>query len=61
MGNSMVLAFYITVGCVAFVISKIIISVLLYRRWKRKHMVYEDGYSGMGDNNIYTDSPIQLV
>ncbi|XP_035543428.1 receptor-like serine/threonine-protein kinase At1g78530 isoform X2 [Juglans regia] len=46
MGNSMVLAFYITVGCVAFVISKIIISVLLYRRWKRKHMVYEDGYSG---------------
>ncbi|KAG6637062.1 hypothetical protein CIPAW_11G154300 [Carya illinoinensis] len=46
MGNSMVLAFYITVCCVAFVISKIIISVLLYRRWKRKHMVSEDGYSG---------------
>ncbi|KAB1216365.1 hypothetical protein CJ030_MR4G000598 [Morella rubra] len=46
MGNNMVLAFYITICCVAFVISKIIISVLLYKRWKRKHHVYEDGFSG---------------
>lgn len=46
MGNAVLLAFYITVCCVAFVISKIIISVLLYRRWKRKHMVSEDGFSG---------------
>ncbi|KAJ7981918.1 Receptor-like kinase [Quillaja saponaria] len=46
MGNALLLAFYITICCIAFVISKIIISVLLYRRWKRKHMLYEDGISG---------------
>jgi hypothetical protein len=47
MGNAVVIALYITICCVAFVISKIIISVLLYRRWKRRHMVYEDGFSGI--------------
>ncbi|PON98571.1 Serine/threonine protein kinase [Trema orientale] len=46
MGNPPIVAFYITISCVAFVISKIIISVLLYKRWKRKQMVYEDGFSG---------------
>ncbi|GMY33468.1 receptor-like serine/threonine-protein kinase At1g78530 [Fagus crenata] len=46
MGNAVLLAFYITVCFVVFVISKIIIAVLLYRRWKRKQMVYEDGFSG---------------
>ncbi|KAK9269097.1 hypothetical protein L1049_000866 [Liquidambar formosana] len=46
MGKAILVALYITICCVAFVTSKIIISVLLYRRWKRKHMVYEDGFSG---------------
>ncbi|KAH7512754.1 hypothetical protein FEM48_Zijuj12G0123900 [Ziziphus jujuba var. spinosa] len=46
MGNPQMLAFYITVSCIAFVISKIIISILLYKRWKRKHLVYEDDFSG---------------
>ncbi|TXG66621.1 hypothetical protein EZV62_007896 [Acer yangbiense] len=47
MGNAPLIAFYITISCIAFVISKIIISVLLYRRWKRKHfLIYEDGFSG---------------
>ncbi|EXC11706.1 Receptor-like serine/threonine-protein kinase [Morus notabilis] len=46
MGNHQVVAFYIAISCIAFVISKIIISVLLYKRWKRKHLVYEDGFSG---------------
>ncbi|KAK4851235.1 hypothetical protein QYF36_013488 [Acer negundo] len=46
MGNAPVIAFYITISCIAFVISKIIISVLLYRRWKRKHLIYADGFSG---------------
>ncbi|KAF3442308.1 hypothetical protein FNV43_RR16224 [Rhamnella rubrinervis] len=45
MGNPQVIAFYITISCIAFVISKIIISVLLYKRWKRKHLVHEDSYS----------------
>ncbi|KAK9153258.1 hypothetical protein Sjap_000738 [Stephania japonica] len=46
MGNSQIIAFYITVSCVAFVASKIIISVLLYKRWQRKHQVFQDGMSG---------------
>lgn len=46
MGSPQVVAFYITISCVAFVISKIIISILLYKRWKRKQMVHEDGLSG---------------
>ncbi|KAA3486652.1 receptor-like serine/threonine-protein kinase [Gossypium australe] len=40
------LAFYITIGSIAFIISKIILKVLLYKRWKRKNMIYEDGFSG---------------
>ncbi|KAJ0045042.1 hypothetical protein Pint_04865 [Pistacia integerrima] len=46
MGNVRVIAFYITICCIAFIISKIVVSVLLYRRWKRKNMVYSDGFSG---------------
>ncbi|KAK9150875.1 hypothetical protein Syun_009184 [Stephania yunnanensis] len=46
MGNSQVIAFCITVSCVAFVASKIIISVLLYKRWQRKHQVFQDGMAG---------------
>jgi hypothetical protein len=66
MGNAVVLAFYITVCFVVFVISKIIIAVLLYKRWKRKQMVYEDGFSGMGEKSqlyiyIYIYSRIQPI
>ncbi|XP_019056155.1 PREDICTED: receptor-like serine/threonine-protein kinase At1g78530 isoform X2 [Nelumbo nucifera] len=46
MGNAGVLAFYITICCVSFVISKIIISVLLYKRWQRKNIVFQDSISG---------------
>ncbi|CAL5406015.1 unnamed protein product [Camellia sinensis] len=46
MGNARVLPFYITVCVVAFVISKIIIAVLLYRRWQRKHMIVQDSLTG---------------
>ncbi|KAM1311373.1 hypothetical protein ACFX2I_007878 [Malus domestica] len=46
MGKALVLAFYITICCVAFIISKIVISVLIYKRWKKKHLVHEDGFSG---------------
>ncbi|CAO2833270.1 unnamed protein product [Amaranthus hypochondriacus] len=37
---------YIAISCIAFVISKIIISILLYNKWKRKHMSVQDSYSG---------------
>ncbi|XP_057992699.1 receptor-like serine/threonine-protein kinase At1g78530 isoform X2 [Hevea brasiliensis] len=46
MGKAQDIAFYITVCCIAFITSKIIISFLLYKRWKRKHLMYEDGFSG---------------
>ncbi|KAK7401726.1 hypothetical protein VNO78_13429 [Psophocarpus tetragonolobus] len=46
MRNSLVIAFSITICFIAFVISKIVISVLLYKRWRRKHMILEEGYPG---------------
>ncbi|XP_077250947.1 protein kinase superfamily protein [Tasmannia lanceolata] len=46
MGNVRILASYITLCIVAFIISKIIISVLLYQRWCRKRMVFQDSLSG---------------
>lgn len=52
MGNPQMLAFYITLSCISFAVSKIIISILLYRRWKRKHKVYEDDFSGIFENYI---------
>nr|GME06355.1 receptor-like serine/threonine-protein kinase At1g78530 [Ipomoea batatas] len=49
MGNSRnLLPFYITVCIVSFVISKIVIAVLCYRRWKRKHMEVHDTLSAAG-------------
>ncbi|KAI3466009.1 hypothetical protein Pfo_022672 [Paulownia fortunei] len=46
MGN---IAFYITISVVAFVISKIIMAVLCYRRWKRKQqMVIQDSFRAGG-------------
>ncbi|XP_031116521.1 receptor-like serine/threonine-protein kinase At1g78530 [Ipomoea triloba] len=49
MGNSRnLLPFYITVCVVSFVISKIVIAVLCYRRWKRKHMEVHDSLSAAG-------------
>jgi len=47
MRNSLVIAFSITICFIAFVISKIVISVLLYKRWRRKHLIHEEGYPGM--------------
>nr|GMD84181.1 receptor-like serine/threonine-protein kinase At1g78530 [Ipomoea batatas]GMD87566.1 receptor-like serine/threonine-protein kinase At1g78530 [Ipomoea batatas] len=49
MGNSRnLLPFYITVCVVSFVISKIVIAVLCYRRWKRNHMEVHDSLSAAG-------------
>ncbi|PKA62489.1 Receptor-like serine/threonine-protein kinase [Apostasia shenzhenica] len=46
MANSAPLAFYITICCIAFIISKIIISLLCYKRWTRKRRIIEDSLSG---------------
>lgn len=46
MSNARIISFYIAISCLAFVTSKIIISVLLYKRWKRKHVSVQDSYSG---------------
>ncbi|CAM8990408.1 unnamed protein product [Rhodiola kirilowii] len=46
MEKAMLVAIYVTVCCLAFVISKIIMAVLLYRRWKRKNLIYNDAASG---------------
>lgn len=34
-------------------ISKIVISVLLYKRWRRKQMIHEEGYPGMRKKGMF--------
>lgn len=46
MRNSLVIGISVTICFIAFVISKIFIAFLLYKRWRRKHVVYEEGYAG---------------
>uniref|UniRef100_A0A7C8ZWG0 Receptor protein serine/threonine kinase n=1 Tax=Opuntia streptacantha TaxID=393608 RepID=A0A7C8ZWG0_OPUST len=46
MSNSKVIALCVAVSVVAFVTSKIILSILLYKKWKRKHMLVQDSHSG---------------
>ncbi|KAK1399204.1 putative ATP binding protein [Heracleum sosnowskyi] len=46
MAKSQFLPLYITVCIVAFVISKIVIAVLIYRRWQRKNLVVQDSFYG---------------
>ncbi|KAI9083175.1 hypothetical protein K1719_034908 [Acacia pycnantha] len=59
MSKSLLLGFYITISFIAFVISKSIILVLLYKRWKRKHMIHE-GYAG-GKMVIFRSSVLQSL
>jgi len=53
MRNALIIAFSITICFIAFVISKIVISVLLYKRWRRKQMVHEEGYPGMEEKGDF--------
>ncbi|XP_076958566.1 receptor-like serine/threonine-protein kinase At1g78530 [Bidens hawaiensis] len=46
MSNTKFLGLYITISILAFVISKITIAVLCYRRWKQKQLVIQDTFSG---------------
>lgn len=52
MDRGQAIAFYATISCVAFVVSKIFIALLLYKRWKRRHVIYEDGISGIIDSKL---------
>ncbi|KAK6946583.1 Serine-threonine/tyrosine-protein kinase, catalytic domain [Dillenia turbinata] len=60
MENSQALVFYITICVVAFIISKIIIAVLLYKRWKRKNMIYNDSVSG-GKMVLFRSPAVQAL
>ncbi|KAH1120687.1 hypothetical protein J1N35_003847 [Gossypium stocksii] len=46
MANDLGIAFYITICCIFFIISKTILMILLYKRWKRKNAIYEHDFSG---------------
>lgn len=46
MGNARVLASYVTICFVAFVISKIVISILIYQRCCKRRKVFQDSLSG---------------
>ncbi|KAK9025551.1 hypothetical protein V6N11_038415 [Hibiscus sabdariffa] len=46
MANDLGIGFYITICCIVFIISKIVLMILLYKRWKRKNTIYEQGLSG---------------
>ncbi|KAG6475328.1 receptor-like serine/threonine-protein kinase At1g78530 [Zingiber officinale] len=45
MASSPIIALYITICCLAFVMSKITISFLLYKRWARKRTIIDDTLS----------------
>ncbi|KAK4484649.1 hypothetical protein RD792_007238 [Penstemon davidsonii] len=46
MDKSQAIPFYITISVVAFVISKIVMAVLCYRRWKRKQNEIKENFTG---------------
>lgn len=46
MANAKETTLYITISVIVFVIGKIVIALLLYKRWKRKHTVHENGFPG---------------
>ncbi|XP_040943778.1 receptor-like serine/threonine-protein kinase At1g78530 [Gossypium hirsutum] len=46
MANDLGIAFYIIICCIFFIISKTILMILLYKRWKRKNTIYEHDFSG---------------
>ncbi|KAL2943406.1 hypothetical protein RDABS01_031754 [Bienertia sinuspersici] len=52
MSNAKTMSLYIAISCLAFVTSKIIISIFLYKKWKRKHMSVQDSYSDIKSSNI---------
>ncbi|XP_031406704.1 receptor-like serine/threonine-protein kinase At1g78530 isoform X2 [Punica granatum] len=59
MESAVKLAFYITVCCIAFVTSKVVISFFCYKRWRQKQqLVYEDGLSG-GKMVMFRNSMMQ--
>ncbi|XP_010428983.1 PREDICTED: receptor-like serine/threonine-protein kinase At1g78530 [Camelina sativa] len=52
MANAKETTFYITISVVAFVIGKIVIALLLYKRWQRKNTVYENGFPVKGGGKM---------
>lgn len=46
MSTAKIITLYIAISCLAFVTSKIIISILLYKKWIRKQKSVQDSYSG---------------
>lgn len=46
MANTKETTLYITISVIVFVIGKIVIALLLYKRWKSKHTVHENGFPG---------------
>ncbi|KAF5201948.1 Receptor-like serine/threonine-protein kinase [Thalictrum thalictroides] len=61
MTSGPILGFYITISVVAFVISKLVIAVLLYRRWKRKHQVFQDGFFSGGKMVMFRSPTMQYL
>lgn len=58
MGNALGVAFYITVCCIAFVTSKVVISVLCYKRWRKKQQLfYGDSFTGLSLFRVLLHSP----
>ncbi|KAK7244056.1 hypothetical protein RIF29_38874 [Crotalaria pallida] len=60
MRKFLVIAISTTICIIAFVVSKTIISVLLYKRWRKKHMIHEEGYSE-GKMVIFRTSVLQSL
>ncbi|XP_024966685.1 receptor-like serine/threonine-protein kinase At1g78530 [Cynara cardunculus var. scolymus] len=61
MGNARFLGLYITISVLAFVISKITIAILMYRRWQRKHLVMQQSTISGGKLVLFRSPNIKSI
>lgn len=61
MGGSPPVVFYITICCVAFIASKIVVSLLCYKRWVRKSRIVEDSLTGGGKMVMFRSPATQAL
>ncbi|XP_057796031.1 receptor-like serine/threonine-protein kinase At1g78530 [Salvia miltiorrhiza] len=54
------IALYVSISVIAFVISKIIMAVLCYRRWKQRHLLIQDSFRG-GKLVLFTSPRIKSL
>ncbi|KAG9447563.1 hypothetical protein H6P81_013691 [Aristolochia fimbriata] len=60
MANGRVVGSYVSICVIAFITSKIVVAILLYKRWCRKQKVFQDSLSG-GKMVLFRSSKMQSL